>query len=417
MLGGCNIVLAGIVIICISGGGINREYISVLDKMPARVWEAVVSELPWEQEEPAEESTEEPSAEEIQDALLQEYDFSELDRILSRNLEGEEFHFGDLVRSLIQGDVDGQGVDWKQYFYQIFLRELDANREIMVKLILLAMITAIFTNLSGSMGKGLISENGFYITYLIMTALLMSSFSLIYQVAEETVVEILNIMEALIPAYMMAVGLSSGITSSVVLQEGMVMGITAVSWGIQKIVLPCAQVYVMLGLINNLMDEDRFSKLGELIQSGTGWLMKSVLAFVVGLNVIKSMLAPAADSVTATALQRGLSAIPGGQAVTAVSGVVIGSGVLIKNGIGAGGMLLLLLAVSVPILKMSVFIFSYKFMAALLQPISDKRMIQGIQCVSEGGQMLITAVLTVITLFLLSIAIVAVSTNVTYYAG
>lgn len=412
MLGGCNIVLISIVIVCISGSGINRESVSAMDRTPVRAGEAY-SGLSWTQEE----ATEEASPEEIQDTLLQEYDFTELDRILSRNLEGVEFDFGDLVRSLIQGNVDGQGVDWKEYFYQIFLRELDANREIMVKLILLAIITAVFTNLSGSMGKGLISENGFYITYLIMTALLMSSFTLICQVAEETVVEILNIMEALIPAYMMAVGLSSGATSSVVLQEGMVMGITAVSWGIQRIVFPCTQVYVLLGLINNLMEEDRFSKLGELIQSGTGWLMKSVLAFVVGLNAIKSMLAPAADSVTATALQRGLSAIPGGQAVTAVSGVVIGSGVLIKNGIGAGGMLLLLLAVSVPILKMSVFIFSYKFMAALLQPISDKRMVQGIQCVSEGGQMLITAVLTVIVLFLLSIAIVAVSTNVTYYAG
>ncbi len=412
MLGGCNIVLICMVMVCINGGRINGACIAFMDKAPLREWRTE-AELPWEQEE----STEEPSAEEVQNTLLQEYDFNELDRILSRNLEEKEFNFGDLVRSLIQGDVDGQGIDWKEYFYQIFLRELDANREIMVKLILLAMITAIFTNLSGSMGKGLISENGFYITYLIMTALLMSSFALIYQVAEATIVEILDIMEALIPAYMMAVGLSSGATSSVVLQEGMVMGITVVSWGIQKIVLPCAQVYVLLGLINNLMEEDRFSKLGDLIQSGTGWLMKSVLAFVVGLNAIKSMLAPAADSVTATALQRGLSAIPGGQAVTAVSGVVIGSGVLIKNGIGAGGMLLLLLVVSVPVLKMSVFIFSYKFMAALLQPISDKRMIQGIQCVSEGGQMLITAVLTVIVLFLLSIAIVAVSTNVTYYAG
>ena len=129
------------------------------------------------------------------------------------------------------------------------------------------------------------------------------------------------------------------------------------------------------------------------------------------------MLAPAADSVAAAALQRGLGAVPGGQALNAVSGVVIGSGILIKNAIGVGGMLLIAMAVTLPIIKMSVFILSYKFIAALLQPISDKRMIQGIQGISEGGQLLMTAVLTVIVLFLLSIAIVAVSTNVTYYAG
>ncbi|MCM1494962.1 MAG: stage III sporulation protein AE [Bacteroides sp.] len=362
-------------------------------------------------------STEEQSVQDIQEDMLQEYDFTALDQVLQENFFQEHLTFGDLVSSLMQGDVTEQDGLWKEFLYQTFLEELDANRGILVKLILLAMITAIFTNLSGSIGKGMISENGFYITYLIMTALLLSSFTLIYQVGAEAVEEILGIMEALIPTYMMAVGVSSGVTSSVVLQEGMVMGITAVSWGIQTIVFPLIQLFVMLGLVNNLMEGDYFSKLGELLQTGTSWLMKSVLAFVVGLNAVKSMLAPAADSVTTTALQRGLTVIPGGQAVNAVSGVVIGSGILIKNAIGVGGMLLLAAAVCVPVLKMSVFILSYKFLAALLQPIADPRMIRGLQSISEGGQMLITAVLTVIILFLLSIAIVTVSTNVTYYAG
>lgn len=368
-----------------------------------------------EEEVPA--STEEISVQDMQEDMLREYDFEALDQVLQQDFFQEDLSFEELVWSLMQGDVADQGNTWKDVLYQVFLEELDANRGILVKLVLLAMITAVFTNLSGSLGKGMISENGFYITYLIMTALLLSSFTLIYQVGEEVVEEILGIMEALIPTYMMAVGVSSGVTSSVVLQEGMVMGITAVSWGIQNIVFPLIQLFVMLGLVNNLMEGDYFSKFGELIQTGTGWLMKSVLAFVVGLNAIKSMLAPATDSVTATALQRGLTAIPGGQAVNAVSGVMIGSGILIKNAIGAGGMLLLVAAVSVPVLKMSVFILSYKFMAALLQPISDPRMIRGLQSISEGGQMLITAVLTVIAMFILSIAIVAVSTNVTYYAG
>lgn len=359
----------------------------------------------------------EESAQEIQVELLQEYDFGELDALLSENWNDKNISFEQLVWSLMQGDVPDEGEDWKGFLYQMFLKELDANLGILIKLVLLAIITAIFTNLSGSMGKGMIRENGFYITYLIMTALLMSSFYLIFQVAVETVEDILRIMEALIPTYMVAVGFSTGVTSSVVLQEGMVMGMTSVSWGVEKIVFPIIQLYVVLGLVNNLLEEDYFSKLGELIKTVVKWLLKSVLAFVVGLNAVKSMLAPVTDSVASTALQRGFSAIPGGQAVNAVSGVVIGSGILIKNAIGVGGMLLLVASVSVPILKMSVFILSYKCMAAILQPISDKRMIQGIQSISEGGQMLITSVLTVIVLFLLSIAIVAVSTNVGYYSG
>lgn len=360
------------------------------------------------------------SPEEVQEELLESFDFDGMDEIMQNMGGSNSLSFEDLVRSLMSGDVavsDENTEEWKQAFYRIFLAELDSNRIIMVKLVLLAIVTAMFTNLSGSMTKGLVSENGFYITYLVMTALLLSSYTLIYQLAWETVEDILGIMQTLIPTYMVAVGMSSGVTSSVVLQDGMVMGITMVSFAVEKVVFPIIQLFVVLGLINNLMEKDHFSKLGELLQTLVNWLLKSVLAFVVGINAIKSMLAPATDSVTTTALQRGLTVIPGGQAVNAVSGVIIGSGVLIKNAIGVGGILVLALAVSVPVIKMTVFILLYKIMAAMLQPIADVRMIRGINSISQGGQLLISSVLSVIVLFMVSIAIIAVSTNVNYYAG
>lgn len=381
------------------------------------VWLGIIALSSTAEVVPQQTTEEESTPETVQEELLQEYDFQELNTVTADvwNTEGETFE--NLVQTLMEGDVPGDTESWLGYLYQFFLEELAANQGILIKLLLLAIITAVFTNLSGSMGKGFIHENGFYITYLIMTALLMSSFYLIYQVAQEALEEMLYIMEALIPTYMLAVTFSSGMTSSTVFQESMVMGITAVSWAVQKIVFPMIQLFVLLGLVNNLTEEDFFSKLSELLQTSIRWILKTVLAFVVGLNAVKSMLAPVTDSVTSAALQRGFSAIPGGQAVNAVSGVVIGSGVLIKNAIGVGGMLLIIFAVSVPVIKMTVFILSYKFIAAILQPISDKRMIKGIQSISDGGQLLISTVLTVIVLFLLSIAIVAVSTNIGYYSG
>lgn len=362
------------------------------------------------------ESNGEQTPQAIQEELLQSYDFGELDQLLTQDWNVSGYDFKTIVQGLLTGDISEEN-GWQEAFYELFLQEIDANKEIMLKLLLLAMITAFFTNLGGSLGKSLIGENGFYVTYLLMTALLLYSFSIIFQLARETVAELQRIMETLIPVYILAVSVTSGLTSSAALQEGMVLGLTAVSYGIQKIIFPLAELFVVLGLVNNLMEEDYFSRFGDLIKTGIQWMLKGILAAVVGINTIKSMLAPAADSVTATALQRGLAIIPGGQAVNTVSGVMIGSGILIKNAIGVGGMLVLVMAVSMPILKMSVFVLGYKFTEALLQPIADKRMLRGIASVSEGGRILISTVLTVIALFLLTIAIIAVSTNVTYYAG
>lgn len=362
------------------------------------------------------ESNGEQTPQAIQEELLQSYDFGELDRLLTQDWNVSGYDFKTIVQGLLTGDISEE-IGWQEAFYELFLQEIDANKAIMLKLLLLAMITAFFTNLGGAFGKSMIGENGFYVTYLLMTALLLYSFSIVFQLAQDTVEELRKIMETLIPVYIMAVSITSGITSSVVLQEGMVLGLTAVSYGIQRIIFPFAELFVVLGLVNNLMEEDYFSRFGDLIKTWIRWMLKGILAAVVGVNTVKSMLAPAADSVTATALQRGLAIIPGGQAVNTVSGVMIGSGILIKNAIGVGGMLVLIMAVSMPILKMSVFVLGYKLTGVLLQPIADKRMLRGIESVSEGGRILISTVLTVIALFLLSIAIIAVSTNVMYYAG
>lgn len=377
----------------------------------------------WEDRQAVMQMTEEASTEEalnpeqIQEELLGAYDFGELDALMEESLDMQGLDFETLVQELMKGKTGVEGTEWQDYLYQLFLKELDANKGIMLKLIFLAMVTAFFTNLGGSMGKSMIGENGFYITYLLMTSLLLYSFTIIFELAQDTVAELLQIMEALIPVYVLAVSVTSGISSSAALQEGMVFGLTAVTYGIQRIIFPFLELFVVFGLVNNLMEEDYFSHFGDLIKTGVQWLLKAILAVVVGINAIKNLLAPAADSVTAAALQRGLAVIPGGQAVNTVSGVMIGSGILIKNAIGAGGMLVLVFAVSVPILKMSVFVLLYKFTEALLQPVADKRMLRGIESVSDGGRLLISCVLTVIALFLLTIAMVAVSTNASYYAG
>ena len=153
----------------------------------AETYEISSTEESYATEETGSSETEDIQA--TQERLLSTYDFGELNDLFRQNWQ-EDMNFEELVQGLMQGDVTGDGRDWKSYLYQIFLSELNENRGILIRLFLLAVVTAIFTNMGGTVGKGLISENGFYITYLMMTALLMSSFTLIYQVARPQVVSL-----------------------------------------------------------------------------------------------------------------------------------------------------------------------------------------------------------------------------------
>lgn len=181
---------------------------------------------------------------------------------------------------------------------------------------------------------------------------------------------------------------------------------------ILELLLPLIHVYIIVKFLNSLSDEDYLSKLAELMEVIISWTLKTLLACVIGLNVIQGLIAPAIDTVKRSVLTRGAEAIPGvGDALGGVAEVVLGTAVLVKNGIGMAGAVICIVLCAVPMIQVAVIALMYKLAAALIQPVSDKRMVTCIGSVGEGCQLLIRVVFTVSVLFLLTIAIVAVTTS------
>ena len=105
---------------------------------------------------------------------------------------------------------------------------------------------------------------------------------------------------------------------------------------------------------------------------------------------------------------RTAGAIPGvGNLFSGVTEVVLGSAVLIKNGLGAAAIVILLLAGAAPLCRMGISALAYQFLAAVVQPVTDKRMVGCIHTMGESLGLLVRLLLTMEILFLLTIAILA----------
>ena len=85
--------------------------------------------------------------------------------------------------------------------------------------------------------------------------------------------------------------------------------------------------------------------------------------------------------------------------------------VLIKNGIGMAGAVISVAICAVPIFQMLIMALMYKLAAALVQPVSDKRITTCISGVSEGYEIMVKVIFTAGLLFMITIAIVAASTS------
>jgi stage III sporulation protein AE len=219
-------------------------------------------------------------------------------------------------------------------------------------------------------------------------------------------------MKALVPAYLISVGFVTGSTTSLMYYEAALMLITAVDFIIIKIVIPLINFYLVVTLANNLSKEDMLSKLAGLFSSAINWLLKSLLAAVIGFSAIQGLIVPVADQVKRSALFKASEAIPGvGGALGSVTETVLGAGVLLKNAIGVTGLIVIISICAVPFLKLLMITVIYKVGCATLQPISDKRMVECVNASAKSAGMLLQSVFVGAVLFLLSITIVAVSSG------
>ena len=113
-----------------------------------------------------------------------------------------------------------------------------------------------------------------------------------------------------------------------------------------------------------------------------------------------------------SAIARGAEAIPGiGDAIGGVAEVALGTAVLVKNGIGMTGALICIALCVVPLAQIACIAFLYKLAAAIIQPVSDKRIVGCVETVGDGCQLLMQVVFTTGLLFLLTIAIVSAVTS------
>ena len=354
--------------------------------------------------EDVEEAAEEPDA-----SLLEELDFSEVQQTVDEILGGD-FQFENTVLDLITGK--------RAFTLESFLEALiaqagnnwETEKQILLSILILGIAASLFSSFATVFQNQQIAEVSFEITYMLLFLILLQVFTGAADLAASVIGSLRQFMDALIPAYCLAVTMASGTTTAVVFYQFLLGLIYVLEWLIQEGLLGLIQVHVILVFINHLSKEEYLSQLSELVVKAAGWVLKSILAVVIGYNAIQGIISPVIDSLKSTAFSRVAQMIPGiGNVAGSVTDVLLGSAVLIKNGIGAAALIVIVLLCMAPLLKLGLLVVILELAAALIQPVSDKRMTGCVAGVGDGIKLLFRAVFTVAVLFVITIVVVTVS--------
>ena len=351
-------------------------------------------------------------AEAMKTEILSEFDFSELDSSLREMFPGEKVTFSDIVSSLISGGIDDAGNMTAQFLKDRIAFDFLYNRKTIVYIILAALVAAVFSNFADAFQNRQISDISFYVIYMLLITLCLTAFQTAVSGLEEKMGLLTEFIRALAPAYFMAMAFASGSAAALVFYNLILFLIYIVELIIIHILLPAVNIYVMICVLGSLIEEDFLSELAGLIRKAVTWALHGLLACVAGINIIQGLLAPAVDSVKRSTLTRTAEAVPWvGDLMGGTAEILTGTVILIKNGIGMAGAVVALIICATPLLQMVITALMYKLAAALVQPVSDKRIISCIRGVSEGYELLVRILFTAGALFLITIAVTASFTS------
>lgn len=342
----------------------------------------------------------------------EDFDYDDIQSAID-NVSKGSFDFKDYVGKLISS---GEGISAKGAIgdlFTAFTKEFDANRSALFKLIMIAIVAAVFTNFTNVFNNNQVGETSFYITYLLLFTTITGTFATATAVASGAISAVLSFMKALIPTYFMSIAFCSTKATTLVFYESALVLITIVDVVLVRVMIPLVNIYMVITLVNNLAKEDFLSKLAELLESIIKWSMRTLFIAVVGFNTIQGLIVPASNSLKKSLAIKFTKAIPGiGNSLNSVAETVMGAGTLIKNAIGVTGLVVIVLICVIPLIKLIITMLIYKVGVAIVQPISDKRVITCISGAANAAGLLVYVVSIAAVLFMVTIAILAATTSI-----
>ena len=340
---------------------------------------------------------------ETTEELLKEINLADVQKMLDDFMGADSFSMKEALIKLTRGEQAFSKEAVQEFVYRFFFYQLDQEKELFVKLILLILLSAVLTSFAEVFENNQIGDISFFVVYLLFFTILMDSFSKMSSSLEKTISWMTEMMKGLAPAYYMTVCAASGAASAVVFYEGVLLMVWGIQWLLLTVLLPASGMYVLLQLVNSLSREEMLGKMAELLNTAVSWGLKSLLAAVVGLQIIRNLVAPVMDSVKRGLLSKAAGALPGvGNAVNMVTELVVTSAVLVRNCLGVVILVVFVLIGAGPMLHYGILSLLYRLLAAVAQPVSDRRMVRALGTMGEGCALLLRILFTAEVLCMLA---------------
>lgn len=289
------------------------------------------------------------------------------------------------------------------------LREITACLKLLVLIIVIALICALLTNLQRAFnGEGL-SNIAYFACYSLIIIIMARSFYIGVDVARSTIKEMTDFMVALIPVLITLIAAAGGFIEASIMDPIILGSITVSANLFMDVIIPIISMSFVLQFVNNLSSEYKIDKLTKLLNQCALWAQGIIMTVFIGIMTVRGMTSKSIDEVTAKTAKFAVdNFVPiVGKSLSDAVATVAGYSFLLKNALSSLGFVIVVVILLFPIIKLIVMIILYKLTAALIEPISDARLVNCINSAGDSLVLVMACLICVSVMFFIMIAILA----------
>lgn len=285
----------------------------------------------------------------------------------------EDIDIEDTLNSALQGKVDNSNI-LKRILNLLGSETLNSLRTI-GSILVIIVIHAILKSISESLENDTIPKLIYYVQYILIVTIIMSNFSDIVKMVQDTTTNLVGFMNMLVPILITLMMYTGSMITSGVIEPIILFMINFIGNMIQSIIIPLVLIFTSLVVISKLSDKVQIEKLSKFLKSGIVWVLGIVLTIFVGVVSLEGTMSSSVDGITAKTTKAIVSsAIPVvGKILSDSVDTVLGCGIILKNAVGLVGVIVVIGICIMPIVKLATITISYKLLTSVTEPIADKK--------------------------------------------
>lgn len=323
----------------------------------------------------------------------------------TENIVNEDINFENIFNESIKGKSSSNIV--VKMIGTLLGKELKEVLKVITSILIIIILHGILKSISENLGNEQTGKIGYFVQIIMLITVLIKVYSEILELVKNTLGTISNFIYTLIPFFVSTMISTGNITTATQIQTILLVATNIITSFISNIVIPIVVIATVIGIISNISDDINMNKISKYMKSSIIWILCTFLTIFTCFLSLESSLGQGVDQMatktTKTAVSTFVPVV--GKILGDTVESVLGCTNLIKNAVGAVGIIALIIIGLLPIIRIGITTMFLYLASGLAEIVADKKIVYVLEQIGDSCKVLLAALATVTVMLIIGITI------------